>query len=112
MSKTTYIDKSLNSGTHEQQQSPEFGIYITADNYENVDASLLPVTSNYYEGRSYLLNKNYLNDIFSRIEGKMLTLIEGTAEDKEKREATKSLARQLIWNVMQDIRLLPLIKQK
>ena len=59
----------------------------------------------------YLINDGYLAQLFSRVEGKILTTIEAGTDDREKREAMKSIARQMIWSVASEIRLLELIKE-
>lgn len=60
----------------------------------------------------YLINHNYISDIFSNLEGKLLTLVEAVTDDQTKREAVKSFIRQVVWAEFRKISLLRLIKQE
>lgn len=61
----------------------------------------------------YIIDANYLAFIIRGVEGKILTLIDSSTDDKEKRESFKSLARQLIWSAVQsETRLLGLKRIK
>lgn len=97
MSKNTneaYLNKPINAGTYETL------------GYEEVNSSVYSPQNE----PLYLINEGYLNSIISNIEGKILTLIEASTEDGEKRSSLKSIAKQMIW---QDrMRLLRLKKIK
>ena len=61
----------------------------------------------------YLISVDYLAYLVRGIEGKVLTLIDASTEDKEKRESLKSLARQLVWDaIVSETRLLKVKKIK
>lgn len=90
-------------------KQPDVGIYKTADTYENIGITQYMTPS---EDERYLIPRQYVIGIFREIEGKMLTAVEAITDDKEKREATKSIVRQMIWSVASEIRLLKLEKQE
>jgi len=62
--------------------------------------------------KPYLIWHDNLRGIVKNIEGKILTLIDASINDKEQREAVKSIARQSLWNSVENIRLLELTQQK
>ena len=45
----------------------------------------------------YLVSAGYLNNTTKNLEGRLLTLVEAITEDKEKREAVKSLVKSELW---------------
>jgi len=83
------------------------GTYETLE-FENTNVPML--TGEDYP--RYLIVGSYINHIFSRLEGKLLTVVEAISDDKEKREAIKSLVRNEIWGICNEIRLLKLKKIK
>lgn len=58
----------------------------------------------------YLIRSSYVGDILKSVEGRILTLIEASTDDMEKRDSLKSLVRQMVWQ--ENIRLLRLNKVK
>ena len=100
---------SRDTNTKEENRIPQtsFGKYKTIGEYSSLGLDRF-VSSN----RDYLISFNYLTDIVKGLEGVVLTLIESTTEDREKRESAKSIARTLIWNQVREIRLLELKKEE
>ena len=96
------------SSKKESSVCADLGTYETVD-FEDVGLnSPVPIK----KAERYLMPTQYLVHIFSRIEGVILTLIESAVDDKERREATKSLLKRLIWAEAEKIRLLKLKKIK
>lgn len=87
----------------------DVGVYETTKQYENINITEYMTPT---EKEKYLIPRGYIIGIFNEIIGKVLTIVEATTEDKEKREATKSIVRQMIWSVASEIRLLELKKQE
>lgn len=75
------INTALNAGTYETQD------------FEQANASVYTPLNE----PLYLINEGHLTSILSNIQGKFLTLIEASTDDREKRESLKSLARQVVW---------------
>jgi hypothetical protein len=80
--------------------------------YQDVFSSNTPMTE-IQSNTLYITDAGYLAFIIRGVEGKILTLIESSTDDKEKRESLKSIARQLIWSaVCSETRLLKVKKIK
>ena len=86
--------------------SADYGVYETLD-FEDINKPLMDGVS-----ERFLILHKYLNFIISRIEGSILTLIESAINDKERREATKSLTKRIIWEEVGKIKLIKLKKIK
>ena len=86
--------------------SADFGKYQTSDSYENLGLDNPAMDNEWKE--CFLMPKNYMRSIISRLDGIMMTIIESSTDDKEKREATKSITRRMIWQEASEIRLLKL----
>lgn len=87
-------------------EQPDKGLYETTE-YETVGPN-----PNVSDDTKYLIRPEYFGQIIQGIEGQILTLIDASTEDKEKRESLKSLARQIIWQKADGVRLLRLKKIK
>ena len=98
MSKNNNPPVSADVGTYETLEFEDIGLHHPRVVGEGNDRFLILAT--------------YLEHIVSRIEGVVLTMVESSTSDKEKREATKSIIKRLIWDEVDKIRLLKLKKIK
>ena len=95
-----------------ENSNPWEGKWETTE-YQDVFRPFTPQQASNQINTYYITDANYLAFIIRGVEGKILTLIESSTDDKEKRESLKSLARQLIWSAVQsETRLLGLKRIK
>ena len=83
------------------------GTYRTVEGF--VDLIVDPFLARGIE-KNFLLPETYLSEIIKSIEGMVLTIIDSSLSDKQQREATKSIVRQMIWKNVERIRLVRLEK--
>ena len=81
--------------------------YVTKEKFE-----MLLDLYHYEHGKDphYVINFNYVKEIFSHIEGRLLTIVDASIFDKEQRNAIKSLVRQAVWEEFRSTSLLPVDK--
>ena len=90
--------------------SSDVGRYKTSEEFERLGFDTPRCDGEWHE--LYLISKSFVRHIISRIDGTVMTLIESSTNDEEKRKSMKSIASRMIWQEAKDISLLRLKKIK